>query len=308
MSESGKAKLAKGAAKIREAETEAATSKPIGDKALTPTRDIKAVLKDRVKFLPGHTGLTLDDDTSLAECLQVLEWAVALGNHIQFLIGDVINFGFVKWGNKYQQAMEQTGRAVNTLAHYASVARRIPARQRKAVLSFAHHREIVIIGDDAKIEDLLNEAATQAENGKPPSVIELRRIVQQLTAGSGKQAKVESKTGLSPRYHSEAVEELVSKGIASGENAARRLLTELEEQTDVAPVPVVEPAQEDEAPQGWPPPVLEESDLTEAELAALRPLREHLASKPTGRCQVFLRYIRESLECEPQPSERLSDG
>src|SRR5262245_61685522 len=139
--EADKAKLAAGAENIRKAEKEAAASKAntekINEKWLTPSRDIKAVLKDRGKILPDHIGLKLAEDTSIAECLQVLDWAVAFGHHIQFLIGDVINFGFAKWGDKYRQAMEQTGRAKSTLVAYASVARRIPAAQRKAALSFS---------------------------------------------------------------------------------------------------------------------------------------------------------------------------
>src|SRR5215813_619235 len=100
-------------------------SSRMNDKLLVRTRDIKVVLKERVKFLPEHVGLSLSDDTSIAECLQILDYVVQLGEHIGFLIGDVLNYGEAKWREKYRQAMEQTGRAKGTLVTYASVARRI---------------------------------------------------------------------------------------------------------------------------------------------------------------------------------------
>jgi hypothetical protein len=101
-----------------------------------------------------------------------------------------------------------------------------------------------------------------------------------------------------PKRRSKAVEELVSKGIARDERAARKLLKEREEAP--AAVLVEEPKPESPAgktPGGRTPNVLSESDLTGEELGVVNRIREYLASTPKGRCEAFLRYIRGNLEC-----------
>jgi hypothetical protein len=60
-STSGKNKLAAGAKKIRKAKKALAASK-LSDKKLVPVRDIKQVLRDKVKFLPAHIGVVLSDE------------------------------------------------------------------------------------------------------------------------------------------------------------------------------------------------------------------------------------------------------
>ena len=57
-STSAKNKLAAGAKKIRKAKKALAASK-LSDEKLMPVRDTKQVLRDKVKFLPGHIGVIL---------------------------------------------------------------------------------------------------------------------------------------------------------------------------------------------------------------------------------------------------------
>ena len=96
------------------------------------------------------------------------------------MIGDVINFGNAKWGEKYKAALNQTGRARSTLKNYAWVARNIPPNKRVAALSFTHHWEILRIGDNTKVKEVLKEVGAQAEKGHAPSTKELRYKVQKL--------------------------------------------------------------------------------------------------------------------------------
>jgi len=163
------------------------TSIKLSDKELAPTRDIKQVLRDRVKMLPGHVGLTLADETTLAECLQILGYTLELRDGVQFLIGDVINFGYVKWGEKkYRQAMEQTGRAYDTLRHYSETARRIPRRKRLAHLSYSHHAEIVRLPGELINAQL--ERLSKIEANDLPTAHELREQIKALMP-SRKQAE-----------------------------------------------------------------------------------------------------------------------
>jgi len=105
------------------------------------------------------------------------------------MIGDVINFGNAKWGEKYKAALNQTGRARSTLKNYAWVARNIPPNKRVAALSFTHHWEILRIGDNTKVKEVLKEVGAQAEKGHAPSTKELRYKVQKLAPRKVKKPK-----------------------------------------------------------------------------------------------------------------------
>jgi hypothetical protein len=200
-----KEKLAAGAAEIRKAEARAENEKPFSEKELKPTRDIKEVLHDRVKILDGHLGLKLSPGTTPAENLQVLDYVVQMGDHVQFMIGDVINEGQWRWGEKkYNNAVNRTGRSSGNLRNIASIARRIPIQCRKAELSFSAHRPLAVLADSPIVTDsvtimkeVLNEAVAQSKSGKSElsSEAAVREKVKKLlppkkvkkpTAGPGK--------------------------------------------------------------------------------------------------------------------------
>ena len=147
-----KAKLAGGAAAIRKAEKERDNQKPFTQKELTPTRDVKEVWRDRVAVLDGHIGLKLKPETTPAENLQVLDYVVQLGDHVQFMIGDVLNDGDFRWSDKYKDAVSRTGRGRGNLWNIASIARKIPAKYRKTALSFSAHRPVATLTESVKIE------------------------------------------------------------------------------------------------------------------------------------------------------------
>lgn len=76
-------------------------------------------------------------------------------------IGDWINAGEHRWGQKYSQAMDATGLKNQTLRNYASTARRVaPAIRRldeglttahlAVVQKLDHHRQDKLLGDAAK--------------------------------------------------------------------------------------------------------------------------------------------------------------
>jgi hypothetical protein len=201
---SDKAQLAAGAEKIHKAEKELKDGKKTkATKATKPrdvpsfepvnipesTRDIKEILADHVTVLPGSVGIKLSDQVPFEESLRVLDWATTLSDHVNFMIGDVLNFSNAKWGEKYTAALNQTGRARTTLWDYASVAKRIPFEKRVAALTFSHHREILRIGNDEKITTVLKEVGAQAEKGKAPTVKELRHKVQKLTPRKVRKAR-----------------------------------------------------------------------------------------------------------------------
>lgn len=187
---SDKAKLAAGAEEIRKAQKQAKTEAP-PEPVVIPesTRPIQEIINERVTVLPGHIGLKLADATPIEESLRILDWTTTLSDHVGFMIGDVLNFGSSKWGDKYKAALNQTGRAQSTLWGYSEAARRIPAEDRVASLTFTHHREILRIGNDEKIKTVLKKVGEQADKGVAPTIKELRIKVQKLTPRKKKAPK-----------------------------------------------------------------------------------------------------------------------
>jgi len=56
-------------------------------------------------------------------------------------LGDAVNFGEARYGERYAHPIEASGRAKKTLINFASVARKIPQR-RRASLSWSVHAEV----------------------------------------------------------------------------------------------------------------------------------------------------------------------
>ncbi len=212
-------KLAKGAAAIKKAKAAAEKNKPLDIKE--STRSINDILADRVTVLPGSVGVILDKKTPLEESLRLLDYFGTFSDHVGFMIGDVLNFGNHAYGEKYQRALNQTGRAYSTLAGYAEAARRIPAKERIAALSYTHHRELLRLGDAGKITSMLKTLGADAKKGKVMPVSELRDKVKKLAPR--KKAK-KSKNGADkpeePAYTPTAEEQAA---IDSGEEALKAI-------------------------------------------------------------------------------------
>jgi hypothetical protein len=226
-----KGELAKGAEEIRKAQKEARGEKTELGPLVIPdsARPIEDILRDRVTVLDGHIGLKLAEDTPIEESLRVLDWTTQLSDHVGFMIGDVLNFGHTKWGEKYTAALNQTGRARSTLRQYASVAARIPPGQRKACLTFWHHELIVRTSEPIK---LLEETAKQAEKGEPPTIQQLRETVKKLTprkpkkptSGKGKKRKTKPEP---PPYVPDAEEQSKLDAAEDALNQAASQVTSL---------------------------------------------------------------------------------
>ena len=198
-SNADRSELAAGANEIRRVQKQmneaSKAAKP--DSIVIPdsTRAIQDIIRNRVKVLPGHIGLEIAEDTPMEESFRILDWTTQMSDHVGFMIGDVLNFGLHKWGEKYTQALNQTGRAKSTLKNYAWVARTIPPSKRVAALSFTHHREIAGLREETKIGEVLKQAGEQARRGHVPTVKELRYKVQNLTPHTKKSEKVTSGKG-----------------------------------------------------------------------------------------------------------------
>lgn len=143
------------------------------------TRDIGEILAERVE-IKDNIAVTIKDETPLEECLPILDYFTNLGEHVGFMIGDVINHCQSKFGAKYDAAMAATGRSNVTLRSYVHVAKQVPPELRKAALSFSAHREVARITDTKKKAKVLDDAAKLAEKGKAPTKLQIREVVNKV--------------------------------------------------------------------------------------------------------------------------------
>lgn len=91
---------------------------------------------------------------------------------IQFWIGDWINFGENKWGEKYSQAVDATGLDYGTLANAVSVAKHVDPSLRNEKLSWSHHVAV------AKLEPTDQKMWLEKAEKEGLAYRELRRLVE----------------------------------------------------------------------------------------------------------------------------------
>jgi hypothetical protein len=88
-----------------------------------------------------HEELTFEEWDAVGQ--QIAPMAKALG----FIVGDWINYGITRYGDKYAEAMRATGFARETVREYSHVARNVELSLRNDNLDFHHHKAVAKIKD-----------------------------------------------------------------------------------------------------------------------------------------------------------------
>jgi hypothetical protein len=126
--------------------------------------------------LPGceftRTQLKLTQDLQFDHWERIGSVLRSIEGSIQFWIGDWINFGENKWGEKYAQAVDATGLDYGTLANAVSVSKRIDPSLRNEKLSWSHHVAVAYL-DDKEQKFWLDKAEAEHLPYR-----ELRRMVE----------------------------------------------------------------------------------------------------------------------------------
>ncbi len=91
------------------------------------------------KFSITPTGIEFHQDLSFDEWNDLGQKLAPVGKSIGFIIGDWINYGEKRWGDKYEEALACTGMAYQTLRNYAYVARKVDLSCRQDKHGFEHH-------------------------------------------------------------------------------------------------------------------------------------------------------------------------
>ncbi len=125
-------------------------------------------------------GATLEAWERVGQTLQYLDGAV------QWWIGDWLAKGAARWGEKYTQAVAETGLAYQTVATAKWVAEQVESSRRREDLPFAHHREVASLPAAQQVQ-LLAEAAPEKAGDEPRMTrSQLRKRVAQLREDEGK--------------------------------------------------------------------------------------------------------------------------
>ena len=117
------------------------------------------------KFAITSTGIKFNEELSFEEWDELGQKIAPVGKSIGFIIGDWINYGENRWGDKYEEALGRTGMAYQTLADFAYVARKVQFSFRNEKLDYTHHRVVAKIKDPEEQRHWL-EMAVQHKLGK----------------------------------------------------------------------------------------------------------------------------------------------
>ena len=93
-------------------------------------------------FILRKNGLEPIDDPSFDQWLECGEFINKAKGAVHFWIGDWLNYGERKWGEKYVEAIEKTGYEYKTLRNDKWVAARVDLSRRRDKLSFDHHASV----------------------------------------------------------------------------------------------------------------------------------------------------------------------
>lgn len=125
------------------------------------------------KWKTTDVGLEITGKLSVREFRQLLRVAGATVNVGPWLVGDAVEYGEHRWGEKYAQYVDETGLSPERIRVCSWVARRYPLPRRRAGLSFEVHRELAYVKDDDEQDELLDRA--EEENWTSKEVREWKR-------------------------------------------------------------------------------------------------------------------------------------
>lgn len=138
-------------------------------------------------YTRSTTGLQFHDDITFEEWERL---GVSLSKEysgLQWAIGDWINYGEYRFGEKYAQALDSTNYNYGTLRNYASICARIPPPVRPPELLFHQIKYVAQLNDYEQQRKVIDFAVAHKLTGD-----EILAIVQKTI---GRPARAEAVTG-----------------------------------------------------------------------------------------------------------------
>jgi len=116
-------------------------------------------------------GLVIQDNLEYGEWQNIGTFLKTANQAVQWWIGDWLNYGEAKYGEKYTQALEQTDYQYSSLAQYKWVSGVFEFSSRLENLSWSHHQEVASL--NKPLRDYWLDRAERDELSKN----DLRRLV-----------------------------------------------------------------------------------------------------------------------------------
>jgi len=129
------------------------------------------------KVRVSASGLEFQGNLTWDEWIKVGRSLSGYLRSVHWWIGDWLNYGERRYGERYSQALSETGFSYDTLAQDKWVASRFPPEARRPVLSFSHHREV------AKLPEPERHAWLEAAERRGLTSRELHEVVRSTLQG-----------------------------------------------------------------------------------------------------------------------------
>jgi hypothetical protein len=127
------------------------------------SRDLDLPRDDAIDLPAGvattEVGMSFTADVRFAEWEQLGRRLGRAHSAVQWWIGDWLVFGEARFGEMYEQALQETGRSRGGLMNLKSVAKQLQPSVRRSDLSWSHHRQVMSLPSGDQREWLERAAA-----------------------------------------------------------------------------------------------------------------------------------------------------
>ena len=137
----------------------------VADQETIASLDPDIIVAQMGVFVFTTNGIVIAGDPSYDEWHDTVLWVQKVGKHSPFWRADLLLYGEAKYGEKYTQAVEATGKQAGTLMTEVWVAKAVPVERRREELTFAHHQEVAALDADEQTQ-WLDTAVTEDLSAK----------------------------------------------------------------------------------------------------------------------------------------------
>lgn len=187
---------AKKPAKEKKPKAKTAGKLEVLPKIVEPKGAIEEILEKRVTMEKNNIGMKLDPDTTAGEAVRLLDFFVDDTEISGVRLGHFINEAskLKCWGGKYLAAIASTGRSLDRLKTFASVAKNVPPAlcNRHHEIKFEHLRAIAKVPALEDKKALVDEMVKAADDGKPMTVAQIKAKADRLAPRPKKRPRADS--------------------------------------------------------------------------------------------------------------------
>lgn len=134
---------------------------------MEPLHDLNGTpLRADRRWRVTRSALHIEPGLDFSDWVRVGRQVAVIADSAAWWIGDWLNFGRRSYGQRYKQAIAETGLEYQTLRNYAWVASRVAVSRRRDTLSFGHYAELASLSveeQDAWLDRCVVEGWTRSE-------------------------------------------------------------------------------------------------------------------------------------------------